>query len=334
MNGDRRLGGPDFLIVGSARSGTTLVQRLACELPGVAMPPETHFFDVFVPGLLRRGAPPLSGPRLAAEIEKWRQLEQVRGVEVDVAVVMDELGGRCDSLMQLFDALLRHLVTGTGTPQAERYGEKTPKHLWWWRPLTQARPSMKVIAVVRDPRSVVASNLASPWAEGVSDWNWGEDLYVALAERWRVDQEEVLLMAEALGSRCTVLRYEDVVADPAAARRAIGRLIEVDDTAALAGRLAGPAFVLPWETWKADALDEVHSRRVESWKTDLGGRRSRVVAALCAPVMDRFRYRRTAPERLGDVLAAAMLSPVTQLRRRAFRTKLRTDIEWINGVAV
>ena len=37
-----------FLMVGTPRSGTTLLQRLACELPGVGMPPETHFFDYVV----------------------------------------------------------------------------------------------------------------------------------------------------------------------------------------------------------------------------------------------------------------------------------------------
>jgi hypothetical protein len=327
LSGQPGPGGTDFFIVGSARSGTTLVQRLACELPGVAMPPETHFFDVFVPRLLRRGAPPLSGPRLAAEIEEWRRMEQVRGVDVDVDAVVRELGGRCDSIMGLFDVLIRHLV-----PPAERYGEKTPKHLWWWRPLTDARPSLKIIAIVRDPRSVVSSNLGTPWASGFSEWDWGEDLYVAMAERWRVDQEQVLLMAQVLGPRCLTLRYEDVVADPAAARRAIARLIEVDDTALVAEPSHLPSFVLPWETWKTDALAEVHADRIDTWRDELGGRRSRVVSAICAQGMDRFRYGRTGRERLGDVLAAATLSPLTQRRRRAYRRKLLYDIGWINGV--
>jgi hypothetical protein len=328
VSGAPGLGGPDFLVVGSARSGTTLVQRLACELPGVAMPPETHFFDVFVPGLLRRGPLPLHGRRLADELEEWLRMEQVRGIEVDVDAVVGELGGHCDSLAQLFDVLVRHLV-----PPAERYGEKTPKHLLWWRPLTEARSSMQVVAVVRDPRSVVSSNLASPWAAGISDWDWGEDLYVAMAERWRVEQEQVLLMAQVLGSRCLVLRYEDVVAGPATARSAIARLIDVDDRAAPADRRSSP-IVLPWETWKADALAEVHADRVDAWKAGLGGRRSRVVSAICAPVMARFGYHRTTRRRLGDGMVAATLSPLTQRRRRAYRRQLVDEIGWINGVTL
>ena len=35
-----------FVIIGTARSGTTLVQRLCAELPGVWVPPETHFWDL------------------------------------------------------------------------------------------------------------------------------------------------------------------------------------------------------------------------------------------------------------------------------------------------
>jgi hypothetical protein len=293
------------------------------------MPPETHFFDVFVPDLLRRGAPPLDGGRLRAELEEWRQMEQVRGVAVDIDTVVTELGGRCDSVMQLFDALVRHLVA-----PAERYGEKTPKHLLWWRPLSQARPSMKFIAVVRDPRAVVASNLASPWATGISDWDWGEDLYVAMAERWRVEQEQVLLMRQVLGTRCAVLRYEDVVADPTGSRRAIARLIEVDDAAQFAGHPAAPGIVLPWETWKADALAEVHTRRVDSWPADLGSRRGRVVSGVCGRVMDRFGYRRTVRERIDGAALKTTLRPASQRRRRAYHRQLLEEIRWINGVTL
>jgi hypothetical protein len=297
VSGAPGLGGPDFLVVGSARSGTTLVQRLACELPGVAMPPETHFFDVFVPGLLRRGPLPLHGRRLADELEEWLRMEQVRGIEVDVDAVVGELGGHCDSLAQLFDVLVRHLV-----PPAERYGEKTPKHLLWWRPLTEARSSMQVVAVVRDPRSVVSSNLASPWAAGISDWDWGEDLYVAMAERWRVEQEQVLLMAQVLGSRCLVLRYEDVVAGPATARSAIARLIDVDDRAAPADRRSSP-IVLPWETWKADAggggVGSCPRSALPSWlASGTTGPRAGVSATAWWP-------RRSVPSLSGDAVPTA-----------------------------
>src|SRR5687767_12835002 len=45
---------PDVFIGGTARSGTTLVQRLVCELDGVAVPPESHFLNGFLSIMLRR----------------------------------------------------------------------------------------------------------------------------------------------------------------------------------------------------------------------------------------------------------------------------------------
>ena len=43
-----------FLVVGTARSGTTLVQRLCCELPRVWVPGETHFWSM-APEIQMRG---------------------------------------------------------------------------------------------------------------------------------------------------------------------------------------------------------------------------------------------------------------------------------------
>ena len=51
----------DFLIVGTPRSGTTLVQRLACELPGVGMPRETEFWLGYRSSPLRTASFPLEG---------------------------------------------------------------------------------------------------------------------------------------------------------------------------------------------------------------------------------------------------------------------------------
>lgn len=319
------MAGPDFLIVGSARSGTTLAQRLACELRGVGMPPETHFFDLFVPQLLRRTRLPLVGSSLREEIERWRGMDEVRGVDVDPNAVMAHLGGSSASLVDLFDALVRALA-----PRSDIYGEKTPKHLLWWRPLTRARPQLKIVAVVRDPRAVVASNLAAPWARGISPFDWGDDLYVAMAERWRLEQQETLEMARALGARCLVLRYEDLVADPAHARAQIGSLLGTANSEPDEDNPSDPPIVLPWETWKAEALGNIDAGRASSGTESLGRRRGRVVAAVCARGMRSFGYRASVSDRLVGAAASAMLDPRTQRRRVAYRRLLRGELDWIN----
>jgi len=233
--------------------------------------------------------------------------------------------------MDLFGAIVARLVPAGGVA-----GEKTPNHLFWWQPIVAARPDIRVVATVRDPRSVVASTLAAPWSTTMFHARWGDDAYVALAERWRVEQELVMTMAKALGPRCLVLRYEDTVVDPPAARAAMAELLDIRELAPTHAQALErhESIVLPWETWKSGALDDVHTHRVASWRHDLGARKSRVVSGVCDNVMRLFGYGAGAAERVAAATAVGTLSPLTQRRRRMYRKGLRHDIEWINGVAL
>ena len=307
--------GPSFMVVGSARSGTTLVQRLACEVPGVAMPPETHFFDMFAADLLRRGRPPFGAERIAEEVAAWAAMPQVRGVHIDPRAVVTTLDGHCGDIGDLFDGIVQTLV---GHPSC--YGEKTPNHLYWWRPLSVVFPSLKFVAVVRDPRAVVVSNLAAPWLPDLLHPSWAEDAYVALAERSRLELEIVDELATALPDRVLVLRYEDAVTDPAAARRAIAETVR---PAASRATSVPAAYVLPWETWKPAATAPIDDARATAWRDELEPRRAEVVSAICQGTMERFGYqaldRGGRPGR-GSLLRLAL---ATQRRRLAYRRNLR-----------
>jgi hypothetical protein len=160
--------GVRFLVVGSPRSGTTLVQRLACEIPGVRMPPETHFFTRFAVGLMARRHFPLDTAALADEIRLFAASDYASGLEIDVETVVTDLGGTCAGPFELFAALVRHLAG-----PAEIWGEKTPNHLVWWRPISRASPQTSFVAVVRDPRAVVSSNLDMPWRDDTTLPGWG-----------------------------------------------------------------------------------------------------------------------------------------------------------------
>ena len=195
-----------FLVVGSPRSGTTLVQRLACEIPGVRMPPETHFFTRYAVGLMARRQFPLDAEALAEEIRLFAGGDQVGGLDVDVAAVVDDLGGTCARPFDLFDALVRYLAG-----PAEVWGEKTPNHLVWWRPISEASPTISFVVVVRDPRAVVASNLAMPWREDRRIPAWGDQVHLAFAALWARLQRQVMAMEHEAyqAQRDFFMRYGD-----------------------------------------------------------------------------------------------------------------------------
>ncbi len=196
---------PAFVIVGTPRSGTTLVQRLASELPGVRVPPETHFFVHFATDLVGRRTFPLAGETLRNEIGRFAGLDTSRGLDLDEEAIVRHLGGTCERPVALFGAIVRDLAG-----DAALYGEKTPDHLLWWRPLSEALPQLRIISVVRDPRAVVNSNKAMPFGMGSC---------AALAERWNADQAQVEDMRRVLGpARTLAMRYEHIVEDTDGAR--------------------------------------------------------------------------------------------------------------------
>lgn len=263
-----------FLIVGTPRSGTTLVQRLACEIPGVAVPPETHFLYFFAADLYRRRSFPLDAQEIRDEIALYVALDNSRELDVDPEAVVAELGGTCGSILELFSALVRHLAG-----PAEVYGEKTPAHVVWWEKLAAAAPWMKFVAVVRHPAAVVAS-----WTEA-----WPHESWVAAAERWTLDQIRISAMLDALGPRrALLLRFEDVVAGPAEARRTIARFLGRPAPA----RPAAPAraLYLPWETWKRRSLGPVDAARAEAWRDALTHEQVAYVLHACSAAMERVGY--------------------------------------------
>lgn len=263
-----------FLIVGTPRSGTTLVQRLACEIPGVAVPPETHFLYFFAADLHRRRRFPLDATAIRDEIALYSGLDNSRDLEVDADAVVAQLGGSCRSILELFSALVRHLAG-----PADLYGEKTPGHVVWWEKLAAAAPAMKFVAVVRHPAAVVAS-----WVEA-----WPHDSWAAAAERWRLDQSHVGEMADARGpDRTLVLRYEDVVRDPDAARTMLARFLDREPPAA--PTMPERALFLSWETWKSRSLDPVDAARADAWQSALTAEQVAFVAETCSGGMARFGY--------------------------------------------
>ena len=301
---------PAFLIVGTPRSGTTLIQRLACSLEGVRVPPETHYRS-FVKSHLRDRAFPLDEAALRETLESYASRKTAKGLSLDVDAVVRDMGGRCDDPWQLFAALIRQFAG-----PAEVYGEKTPEHVRWWRPMTTHFPALRLVVVVREPRAVVASNLEVPF---------GPTSHYVLAERWRVDQRSVLAARDALGpERCLVLRYEDVVAEPEAARGRIASLLGVDPAAQ--APVDAAQMHHGWEWWKARASESITTDRIEAWRDVLTVSQAADIAAICRPQMRAFGY--DAPGAPAAWLRQVGFPVREQRRRLRHRRDVRRELAW------
>lgn len=110
----------DFIVVGTPRSGTTLVQRLASELPGVALPAETHFLSLLGEAVVRREFP-LDADGLQDVMRDYLALPTSQGIEIDAEAVVRGVGGRASSIFDVFSA-----IVDASTQPAATVGEKTP----------------------------------------------------------------------------------------------------------------------------------------------------------------------------------------------------------------
>jgi hypothetical protein len=230
--------------------------------------------------------------------------------------------------MNLFAALVRHLAG-----PAEVWGEKTPGHLVWWRPISVAAPWMRFVVVVRDPRAVVASNLEMPWRTDPTLPSWGERMHLAFAELWSFFGGQIERLAGTLGpDRCLLLRYEDVVADPTRTRALVAAYLGRPAVEAPATAPAG--IVLPWESWKADALGPVGEDRVAAWHEQLDGRRAAEIAALCRVGMRRFGYTDGLPSWSEARLRLARIGPAPLLRLARYARARRLHLKTVNSYSL
>ncbi|MDX1468062.1 MAG: glycosyltransferase [Acidimicrobiia bacterium] len=282
-----------FLIVGMARSGTTVAQRLASELDSVWVPPETHFWR-HAEALAKGFQMPLSRERAKEAMLAFLALESSSGLEVDV----NQLTSLAEDnyLWDLFEAL----VVALSPSEASFLGEKTPDHARWAMQLLDAVPHLKVIGLIRDPREVFRSHGSVQW--GIRD-------PLAFSEKW-VEHARILNDLTALfPERALVLRYEDVAAEPDAARARMAELIGEGvpgmELSVSAKNL--DEMFLPSEPWKTKALEPIVVEE-KKWPTVLSSEDVSTIESRAAFEMTQHEYELSgaARSRRGGQVAQAM----------------------------
>jgi hypothetical protein len=284
-----------FVIVGTPRSGTTLIQRLSNELPEVHVPIETHFFRLGHMFLSRRRYP-MRESALRAALSEYSALPALREAEFDIDLVVQRLRGVAFTPFEIFEAVVVDLADPA---VCSILGEKTPAHLRYWKALARGLPELKFVAVVRDPRAVYNSHckLAS----------WGLKDARALSKVWTADQRQLLEAADTLGpQRFLTLRYEDVVQDADRARAALAKFLGVPQASLRELRPSSSPLehsFLPWERpWKEGSLQPISSDRASAWRADVDDGIDSTVTAICGPEMRRLGYsfapNRSLPHRL------------------------------------
>lgn len=270
-----------FLIVGLARAGTTLSQRLAAEIEGVWVPRETHFWSRYLAADLRFASGHMTR-RAVRELlsEMQRPDESVALTADESATVLARVNPKGCTPWELFASL----VDSISPDGPQTLGEKTPAHAGIATRLLVKQPALKVVAIVRDPRAIFASMLSVPW--GLRDSQ-------RLAWRWRLIYQRLLADVDAFGRhRVMLVRYEDIVADAAGYQADLAAFLGVP---LKVSSLKDDELFLAGETWKQRALEAPDANRIDAWREHLAPADVAVIERITAPVATLLGYAPTNP---------------------------------------
>lgn len=317
-----------IFIVGSPRSGTTLLMNMLNRHPSIRLCEESYYFYYVYARHDSFGdlSAPINRRRL---VDRYLAIDRINQLGLDHNALSETLMREGDSYKSFFTSLMHFYAMQAGKP---RFGDKTPRHAFYSEILCEWYPDCKLILLVRDPRDVVASRLRMPL---------GSSSVLANARTWL----SCTLAAERCSHRDNYLlvRYEQLVNEPEA---------ELKRITAFLGEEYSPAMLVPDEQAKADkwwlqrAHKAVTTERVGKWCDDLTSTQVALIEWAVGSHLRRFGYEPsglvasvpTIVAGSGHELLASARKKITKLPRTWYYwmqpTQLAAEESWITKRAI
>jgi hypothetical protein len=293
---------PPFFIVGSARSGTTLLRLMLNAHPDVAVPPESRFITE-----LWQNADEVD---VGSFLEALAAHDRFTAWELPVERVKAEIGERTRMpYADAIDAVYRAYARARGK---SRWGDKTPRYVESIPFLGELFPEARFIHLVRDGRNVALS---------YADVPFGPKTVAKAAELWARRVSEGIRAGRSLApGRYIEMRYEDLVEDIEGRTKELSDFLELPfDEGMLDYTERSRSDVLPRAAKYNPNVTEKPIAQTRSWETDMPPRHVAVFEAVAGPVLVELGYglRHEAPTALTRLEAALgrLGLPVGRLRR-------------------
>ncbi len=208
-----------FLILGTPRSGTTVLAQCLNANPALALPHETDFIIPAAFLYQRLEVGPQRSEIVGKLISQSRGFKASLGeffTQQEIVDTVDRSGGTMlDLLCAIYDEIAQRSKARYG-------GDKSPNDLAFLRILERVdvvpSPRVKIVHIVRDVRDVVAS---------VSRTNWIAHPVERLPRLWSMSNMQLNVLCRGQLNYC-IVRYEDFVADAEGALRRICRHLECE----------------------------------------------------------------------------------------------------------
>jgi hypothetical protein len=279
-----------IFVIGAPRSGTTLFQYMLRSHPRISMPTgESHFFVPMFRDESRFGdltrvenvrsmlASIYSHPKRAEFFDT-----DLHGIDFDIDRLATESITEGRSTMQaVFAGIFEKNAAGEGKA---RWGDKTPYYVLHMPLLLERFPGAQFIHLIRDGRDVALSLLNRRHDFGVYN------VYTA-AKHWQIYVERGQQDGIALGEQhYHEVRYEDLLADPAAAMRRVCAFLGEEYSDSLID------FRKSGEAGKTPLLQKpIQGSNKEKWRTKMSTRQLAIFEGAVSKTLTRNGYALATP---------------------------------------
>jgi hypothetical protein len=269
---------PPIFIVGSPRSGTSLMRTILNRHPDLAICNETHFLQLVYQARRRRAFGDLKDANARRRlVEEYVATQRMRRLGMDSTVLTERLLHEGISYRALFACLLDCYAQSKGK---RRCGEKTPQHARISETLCEWFPGAIILHMLRDPRAAVASLQQEPWASRSAVTNARNWLACNLGARRSSHRSEYL-----------EVRYETLVTQPEAEVARICSFLgeEYFSSMLIPNDVPPPGF--PVER----IYTPITAERIGTWREELTAEQVAQVEWVVGDHLQTFGYPREAP---------------------------------------
>ena len=270
-----------IFVVGSSRSGTTLLAAMLNAHSNIACGPESQILNKIKPRKIKTILSDPKWPKLAAKALTEIIIAEQRVIDVfdlNEAEVYHQLSQYEPSVAALFEAISGLYAKKQNKP---RWAEKTPRHLLHLKTLRKAFPEGRVIRIVRDPRDSALSMRQLPWSS---------DSYLAnlyLWCEWYENSHDFFI--DDVYSMTVI--YEQLIAEPHETMLKICDFIgEEFQPEMLDTKKSSDSVTTTKEVWKKQVSGPLDSSRLYRWKRELSTPEALISSVVCEKWLKIFSY--------------------------------------------
>lgn len=270
-----------IFIVGTPRSGTTLLANMLASHSRMACGPETHFFSYLAK----------SSEDIFLSDNKWPE-KAVRFISsltiggnkvcelfgISIGEIEAFLKDRKPSVSAMLESLTQLYSNRLGKV---RWIEKTPRHLLHLPAIRQWYQHARIIRIVRDPRDVALSMQKVPWAS---------HSLIANVYRW-VDDDHKSFGFFKKDQNSIIIRYEDLIFNTKLQLERICEFIgEKFESGMENPQEVAHGLIAKGEWWKKQVAEPIDKSRVGIWKREMSDEYARAASCIAYEGLIKYGY--------------------------------------------